>query len=124
MIVRINSIRRDNPALHSDRSLHFHETDNPVVICYSKITGDRSNAIIVIVNLDAFHVQRGWVNLDLDALGLDADRTFQAHDLLGEARYLWRGPRNYFELPPERLPAHVIRVRRWVRTEKDIDYYL
>ncbi len=124
LIARINHIRRDNPALQSDANLHFHATDNPSIICYSKATGDLTCIIIVVVNLDAFHTQAGWVNLDLDALGLDSQRAFQAHDLLGDGRYLWQGPRNYVELTPGSLPAHVLRVRRWLRTEKDFDYYL
>jgi starch synthase (maltosyl-transferring) len=49
---------------------------------------------------------------------------FQAHDLLGAGRYLWHGSRVFFELAPESLPAHIIRLRRWVRTEKQFDYYL
>jgi starch synthase (maltosyl-transferring) len=48
---------------------------------------------------------------------------FQAHDLLSDGRYLWNGARNYFELVPESLPAHVMKVRKWVRTERDFDYY-
>jgi hypothetical protein len=28
------------------------------------------------------------------------------------------------ELVPESLPAHILRLRRWVRTERDFDYYL
>jgi starch synthase (maltosyl-transferring) len=123
LVARVNRIRRDNPALHSDRSLRFHETDNPALICYSKATDDLSNVVIVVVNLDAFHRQAGWVNLDIGELGLDSTRTFQAHDLLGDGRYLWHGARNYVELIPESLPAHVMRVRKWVRTEKDFDYY-
>jgi starch synthase (maltosyl-transferring) len=124
LVARMNRIRRENPALQGDRNLRFHETDNPVVLCYSKATDDLTNIVIVIVNLDAFHVQRGWVTIDLDALGLKTSRAVQAHDLLGEGRYLWNGSRVYFELAPETLPAHIIRVRRWVRTERDFDYYL
>jgi starch synthase (maltosyl-transferring) len=124
LIARINRIRRENDALQSDRNLRFHETDNPAVLCYSKATDDLANVIIVIVNLDAFHTQNGWVDLDLAALGLDPNRAFQAHDQLGDGRYLWHGPRNYFELVPGSLPAHIMRVRRWVRTERDFDYYL
>jgi starch synthase (maltosyl-transferring) len=123
-IARINRIRRENPALHRDTNLRFHETDNPAVICYSKATDDLSDIIIVICNLDAAHTQAGWVTLDLAALGLDATRTFQAHDLLGDGRYLWHGAHNYFELIPGSLPAHVMKVRKWVRTERDFDYYL
>jgi len=123
-IGRVNRIRSENPALQSNHSLRFHDTDNPALICYSKATDDLSNIIIVVVNLDAFHTQASWINLDLKTLGLAADHSFQAHDLLGEGRYLWQGARNYVELTPESLPAHILRVRKWVRTERDFDYYL
>jgi starch synthase (maltosyl-transferring) len=123
-VARINRLRRENPALQLERNLHFHETDNPAVLCYSRATGDFSSVVIVIVNLDTFHTQRGWVNLDLNALGLDAGQTFQAHDLLSSGRYLWQGSRAYFELTPESLPAHIVRLRRKIRTEKQFDYYM
>jgi starch synthase (maltosyl-transferring) len=122
-IARINRIRRGNPALQRDANLRFHETDNAEVICYSKATDDLSDVIIVVCNLDPFHKQTGWVDLDPSLLGLDLRRTFQAHDLLSEGRFLWHGAHNYFELTPESLPAHIMKVRKWVRTEKDFDYY-
>ncbi len=112
LISRINRIRRENPALQSNRNLRFHDTDNPMLICYSKATDDLSSVIVVIVNLDSFHRQTGWVHLDLAALGLGSDQAFQVHDLLGDGHYLWQGPRNYVELTPESLPAHILRVRR------------
>ena len=124
LVARVNQIRRENPALQRDRNLRFHETDNSEVICYSKTTNDLSDIIIVICNLDAYHTQTGWVNLDLASLGLDASHPYQAHDLLGGGRYLWHGARNYFELAPGSLPAHIMKVRKWVRTERDFDYYL
>ena len=124
IISRINRIRKENAALQSSHNLRFHGTDNPMLICYSKTTDDLSNVVVVIVNLDSFHRQTGWVDLDLSALGLEADHQFQVHDLLGEGRYLWRGSRNYVELTPESLPAHILRVRRWSRTERDFDYYV
>ena len=124
LIARVNSVRRENPALQSNNNLRFHETDNPTLICYSKATDDRSNIVVVVVSLDVFHTQNGWIDLDLHALGLDAGQAFQVHDLLGEGRYLWQGSRNYVELTPESLPAHILRVRRRIRTERDFDYYL
>jgi len=66
----------------------------------------------------------GWVDLDLNSLGLEATQAFEVHDLLGEGRFLWQGARNYVELMPESLPAHILQVRRWVRTEQNFDYYL
>jgi starch synthase (maltosyl-transferring) len=123
LIGRINRIRKENLALQSNGDLRFHEIDNPSLLCYSKATANRSNVILVIVNLDYLHTQAGFTHLDLRALGLDTDHAFQAHDLLGDGRYMWQGPRNYVELTPETLPAHILTVQRWVRTERDFDYY-
>ena len=72
MVKRLNVIRRENPALHSDRRLRFHGTDNELLLCYSKTTADLTNVILVVANLDVHHRQSGWVHLDLEALGLDA----------------------------------------------------
>jgi starch synthase (maltosyl-transferring) len=123
-ITRMNRIRKEHRALQSNDNFRFHGTDNPSLICYSKATSDLSEVIIVVVNLDYVYRQSGWVDLDLGALGLDADQAFRVHDLLGEGTYSWRGSRNYVELTPDSLPAHVLRVGRWVRTERDFDYYL
>jgi starch synthase (maltosyl-transferring) len=123
-IARINQIRKENSGLQNNRNLHFHTTDNPALICYSKATDDLTNVIVVIVNLDCLHTQTGWVHLDLGSIGLDADHVFQAHDLLGDGRFLWQGSPNYVELTPESLPAHILRMRRRIRTERDFDYYL
>jgi hypothetical protein len=49
---------------------------------------------------------------------------YQAHDLLTDVRYLWHGTRNYVELNPQTIPAHIFVIRRKVRTEHDFDYYL
>ncbi len=124
IIGRVNRIRRENPALQSDWSLRFHPTDNDHLLCYSKRTDDPANVILVIVNLSPFHTHAGWVDLDLDALGLVPDQPFQVHDLLTNAHYMWQGSRNYIQLNPHAAPAHIFRVRRRTRTEKDFDYYL
>jgi len=124
LISRINRIRKENSALQSNRSLHIHQTDNPSLICYSKATDDFANVIVVVVNLDSSHTQAGRVHLDLAAIGLDDSHAFQVHDLLGDGKYLWQGSKNYVELIPESLPAHILHLRRWVRTERDFDYYL
>ncbi|MEO8125917.1 MAG: alpha-1,4-glucan--maltose-1-phosphate maltosyltransferase [Bryobacteraceae bacterium] len=124
LIAGINRIRRENPALRSDTGLCFHETDNPLLICYSKATDDFSDVVLTVVNLDVFHKQIGWVTLDLASLSLEPGEAFQAHDLLTGGRYLWQGARNYVELTPESLPAQIFRLRRRIRTERDFDYYL
>ncbi|MCL5743319.1 MAG: alpha-1,4-glucan--maltose-1-phosphate maltosyltransferase [Acidobacteria bacterium] len=124
LIARVNRARRENPALQSDWSLRFHDIDNEKLLCYSKTTQDLSNTILVVVNLDPNHTHAGWVNLDLAALGVDGEHPYQVHELLGDSRYLWTGARNYVELNPQVAPAHVFRIRRKIRTERDFDYFL
>lgn len=123
-IGRVNRIRRDNPALQHDWSLRFHPIDNEWLLAYSKQSSDGSNVILVIVNLSPYHVHSGWLELDLDRLGVDPARPFQAHDLLTDAHYLWQGTRNYVRIDPHSVPAQIFRLRRQVRTEQDFDYFL
>ncbi|MGC2637256.1 MAG: alpha-1,4-glucan--maltose-1-phosphate maltosyltransferase [Acidobacteriaceae bacterium] len=122
-IAAINRARRENPALHANHELMFHPTDNSYLIAYSKSSFDGSNVMLTVVNLDPFHTQMGWVDLDLDALHVRTGETFQVHDQLTGARYLWQGSHNYVELSPQAIPAHIFRVLRRVRSEKDFDYY-
>lgn len=123
-IGRVNRIRRENPALQHDWSLRFHAIDNESLLAYSKQTDDGANLILVVVNLSPHHRHAGWLELDLEALGLDAERPFQAQDLLTGAHYLWQGPRNYVLVDPQSVPAQIFRLRRRLRTEHDFDYFL
>jgi starch synthase (maltosyl-transferring) len=134
MVTRLNQIRRTNPALHSDLSLHFHEVDNPQIICYSKSTlkatsqngtapigasaiaqpgtTEPANIILVAVNLDPHNEQAGWIDLDLKHLGIAHHETFDVEDLLTGAHYLWHDRSNYVALRPTIMPAHIFRVTR------------
>jgi starch synthase (maltosyl-transferring) len=120
----LNRIRRENAALHSDKTLKFCAIDNDQLIAYLKIDAASGNVVLTIVNLDPYHAQSGWIDLDIDALKLDADQPYQVHDLLSDQRYLWRSRRNFVLLDPQRMPAHVFLLRRRVRSERDFDYYL
>jgi starch synthase (maltosyl-transferring) len=124
LVTLLNRIRHDNPAFRHDRRLRFFPVDNDALIAYGKTTPDLSNVLIVVVNLDPHHPQSGFLELPLRELGIDPEQSYQVDDLLGGARYLWQGPRNYVALDPHALPAHVFRVRRRIRTEQDFDYFL
>jgi starch synthase (maltosyl-transferring) len=123
LITRVNAIRRENPALQSDLNLRFHRVDSEDIICYSKRSDDRSNTIIILVNLDPHVTQSGVVELDLEELGLDSGRPFHVQDLLTGSRYFWDGPRNHVRLDPSELPARILRVRSRTRTEQDFEYF-
>ncbi|HLY38898.1 MAG TPA: alpha-1,4-glucan--maltose-1-phosphate maltosyltransferase [Candidatus Binatia bacterium] len=123
-IARVNDIRRTNPAFRANDRLRFCPVDNDRLVAYVKTTPDGDDQMLVVVTLDPHHPQSGWVELPLDALGLDAREPFQVHDLLSDARYLWNGPRSYVALDPAVVPAHVFHLRRRLRTERDFDYFL
>jgi starch synthase (maltosyl-transferring) len=123
LITTVNKIRRENPALHSDLSLQFHSVDNEQIVAYSKMTDDFLNIIVVVVNLDPERTQAGMIDLPLELLHLDPRQPYQMHDLLTDAKYVWRGTRNYVELNPQRLSAHIFCIRRRVRTENGVDYF-
>jgi starch synthase (maltosyl-transferring) len=111
LITALNRIRRENRALHSNGSLHFHPIDNPNLICYSKSTPGFDNTILVVVNIDSFNEQTGWASLDLDRIGVSSNGSFLVEDLLNAAQYTWSN-RNYVALRPGVQPAHIFRVSR------------
>lgn len=112
LITRVNQIRRENPALQSNESLHFHAVDNPQLIAYSKSTDDKSNVILTCINLDPRSEQAGWVNLDLGYLGLPSNTQFKLEDLLTGYIYTWNNRTNYIALRPNQMPAHIFRITR------------
>ncbi len=124
LIAIVNQIRRENPALQSDRGLRFHPTENDQLLAYSKSTPDNLNVVLVVANCDPHHVQRGMVTLPLEELGLEPSLPYQAHELLSGARYQWNGPRNYVEINPFSMPAQIFRFRHRVRSEHDFEYFL
>jgi starch synthase (maltosyl-transferring) len=114
----VNRIRKENRALQFYDNLHFYRADNPAILCYAKTTDARDNMIVIVVNLDPVRSQNSYVHIPLTDFGpMDSD-VYEVHDLLTDARYLWRGDRNYVELDPELQPAHIFRVRRWLVGEK------
>jgi starch synthase (maltosyl-transferring) len=122
MIAVVNRVRRENPALQQNVTLQFHNTTNDEVICYSKSAGE--NVVVTVANVDPHNTQSAWIELDLAALQLDGNQPFQVHELLSGARYTWHGARNYVQLNPQVVPAHIFRIRRKVRTERDFEYFL
>jgi starch synthase (maltosyl-transferring) len=124
LIARVNAVRRENAALRYDWGLEFLEIDNEMIIAYAKSTPERDNTIVVVVNLDPHHRQSGWLELPAEEFGLEPGAPYQMHDLLSNARFLWHAGRNYIELDPHQSPAHVFRLRRRTRTERDFDYFM
>jgi starch synthase (maltosyl-transferring) len=116
LIARLNAIRREHPALQFDHGLEFHDTDNEQLICYTKrapFDGAQgrpggTDTILVVVNLDPVNMQHGNIKLPLAPWKLPLDSTVDAHDLLTDEKYVWRGEWNYVRLDPQTAVAHII----------------
>jgi starch synthase (maltosyl-transferring) len=111
-ITRLNKIRKQNRALQLYTNLRFYYAENDAILFYGKMTAARDNIILVVVNLDAHRKQNSFVDVPVDQFGQMESNEYQVHDLLNDARYTWRGRRNYVELDPEIQPAHIFLVRR------------
>lgn len=122
-ITRINRIRHANTALQANRSLRFLPIDNEQLIAYAKQSDDGANVVVTVVNLDSHQTHSGWLELDPESIGVEPEQPFQMHDLLSDQRFVWQGSRHFVQLDPQRVPAHIMVVRRRLRSEQDFDYY-
>ncbi|MDP9389405.1 MAG: alpha-1,4-glucan--maltose-1-phosphate maltosyltransferase [Actinomycetota bacterium] len=111
-IALLNDARRRHPALQRLRTIHFHGSDNPSLIAYSKHTEDRSDVVLTVVNLDPHATHHGFLDLDLAILGLPWDQPYEAFDELSGQSFPWQGGRPYVRLDPYQA-AHVLHLRPW-----------
>ncbi len=110
LFTKLNRIRRENPALQIASNLRFQETENDLLLAYSKSAG--TNHLLIIVNLDAWHPQEAMVSVPLEEFSLAEDQPFEVEDLLTNDRYQWRGRRNYIRLIPGQKAGHILRIIR------------
>jgi starch synthase (maltosyl-transferring) len=112
-IARINTIRRENPALHEYRNLRFYPSDHDDVLWYGKRSFDGGNTILVAVNLDPFEPHQTTVCLPLEAIGIGPDERFQVQELITGTRHLWKGAEQTIRLDPNQEPAAIFGVSRF-----------
>ena len=111
LITRVNAIRREHrDAVASLGTLRVHGIDNENLICVSRSSPSGDDVLVVIANFDGAP-QEATTWLDLARLGLPADRPYEAHDLLTNTTYVWRGAANYVRLDPAVQTAHVLHLR-------------
>lgn len=112
VMVKVNAIRKQNPALQSTWNIELAETTNDQLVCYGKKDEASGNTILVAVNLDPFHEQSGMVKLPLKKLGIASDSPFTVADLLSGDSYQWQGEWNFIRLNPYEMPAHIFKVEQ------------
>ena len=110
-VALVNGIRKENPALHHLTNIRFLPADSDDILFYVKTTPDRSNVILVAVNLDPFQWHDCTVTVPPEEIGVAPGGTYRVTDLLTGAAYTW-GERNYVRLDPNIEPAHILRVEK------------
>jgi starch synthase (maltosyl-transferring) len=112
-ITLLNQVRhRHRDAIALLRTLSVQHIDNEHMLCVSRSSASRDDVLLLVVNLDPHAAHEATTWLDLDAMGIAADRPFVAHDELSGATYTWQGPVNYVRLDPGIQPAHILHLRQ------------
>ena len=90
---------------------------------FIKKTADKTNVILVVVNLDPFHPQSGTIEIPLSELGIGAGQPYLLDDLLSDERFLWSGRSNSITVDPAVRPGFILSIQTVIQREKDYDYF-
>ena len=109
-IATLNHFRRNNPAMQEFVNLRFLSCNDPNILAYAKLTADRSNIVIIVINLDPHVAHEDAVEFPLAELGLTADAQFVLEEALSSRTIVCRGAHQRFHLDPKTNPAMVFRL--------------
>ncbi len=101
----LNEIRRSNPALQDFRNVVFLNAWNDNVIAYARMTPDRSNCVLAVVNLDPHHAQEVHFEIPLWEFGLPDNASIEARDLLLGIDFTLNGKTHFLRLDPFERPV-------------------
>ena len=99
-VARLNTIRRENPALWDFRNVVFLNAWNDNVLSYLRMTPAKDNALLILVNLDPHNRQDCTYEVPLWEFGLPDDGSIEVEDLLGSGRFELRGKTHRIALDP------------------------
>ncbi len=111
-LTSLNRIRHENRALRIHDNLFFHLVENDKILFYTKSTPSKENILLIVVNLNPFQTEAGYVHVPLKEFSFLESDSYQVDDLLSGKQFSWTGSRNYVALDPMTCPAHIFRLRR------------
>jgi starch synthase (maltosyl-transferring) len=110
IITLLNKARKENPALQSTWNLTFCSIEDPNIIAFLKTTDDRSNILLIVVNLDPNGKHSGYIQIPKEKLPLGNKINIKLLDLITEEHYTWTQEWNYVELEPNKMPFHIFKL--------------
>ncbi len=104
-IAAINAIRKRNPALQTHLGVTFLQADNDQVLLFEKATPDRSNVVLVAINLDLHNPQSSRIEVPFWRWSVGAPQNepsiLLATDLLHDRQERWTDHSRYVSLTAE-----------------------
>lgn len=110
IITMLNRFRKENKALQSTWNTIFCPIENQNLVAFVKATDDRSNIMLVVVNLDQHTGQSGYVRVPREHLGLGENINLKLKDLITDEQYTWTQEWNFVYLNPHKMPFHLFQV--------------
>jgi starch synthase (maltosyl-transferring) len=109
IISKINHTRRAHSCLQQTNNIRFCTIDNEYLMAFYKWNDDRTDEMLIIINLDPYYSQRGMVQLPLQELGINPGNEVHVHDVITDNSYLWYSEWNFVDLPSS-LPFHIFKI--------------
>ena len=115
-LTMLNRARSEHPALRQLRNLHLQTSEDDSILVYSKYLDGRftrtgkSDAVIVVANVDPHSVRETIVHLDVTAFGIPLGAQFEVKDHVTGQRWTW-GADDYVRLDAFTEPVHILSVR-------------
>jgi starch synthase (maltosyl-transferring) len=99
-IAVLNRIRKANKALHDFRNLLVLNAWNDSILAFARISPDKTNCVLVLVNLDPHYRQECSYEVPLWEFGLPDHASLQAEDLLNGGTFTLHGKTHQIALDP------------------------
>ena len=100
-IAQLNAIRRANPALQTHLGITFLNTPNSQILAFEKATPDRSNVVLVAINLDHRNTQSGPIDVPFWRYTPEPG-ALAVTDLIGGGEERWTDRNRFVSLPLDR----------------------
>lgn len=109
LISKINDIRKQQASLQQTNNIKFVSVDNDQLLAYYKFDDQKQNNTLMVVSLDPYYAQKGWIQLPLSDLGVREGHPVNVTDQITGSSYIWDKQWNFVELHPA-LPFHLFKI--------------
>lgn len=110
LMTRINKTRHDLSALQQTNNIEFLTIENKELLAFHKWSLDGSQKALVVISLDPFYPQKGWVKIPLSHWNIHEGHPVRVIDKITGDSYNWDREWCYIELHPV-LPFHIFEVQ-------------